>query len=140
MFYCAVFLYGEKRSSLTTRAIKWFSLCVVPVLWCSPAGISSYGHGWCKFSGAAGLNPSYQSGHRCAEARGGAAPAVGDAAGLLFCPSGERWYQIIEIYLLVKSITTLMKAGFTECAASYMVLRTCILVTKLFQAFLQVSY
>ncbi|MED6264495.1 hypothetical protein CHARACLAT_015563 [Characodon lateralis] len=51
--------------------------------------ISSYGYGQCQFSGAAGLNPSYQPGHSCAEACRGAASAVGDAARLLFSSSGE---------------------------------------------------
>lgn len=63
----------------------------------SPADISSYGCGRCQFSGAAGIDPSYQSGHICAEACGGAAPTVGDPARLLLCPSGEGWYQIIGI-------------------------------------------
>lgn len=51
--------------------------------------ISCHGYRQCQFSGAAGLNPGYQSGHSCAEARRGAASAVGDSVGLLLGPSGK---------------------------------------------------
>lgn len=76
----------------TDRKNKFCFLSVspsLPPLLCFPADISSYGYGQCQFSGAAGLNPSYQSGHSCAQACGGAAPAVGDPARLLLSPSGE---------------------------------------------------
>lgn len=59
------------------------------VLASRPAGISSHGYGQCQLGGAAGLNPGYQSGHSCAEACRGAAPAVGDPARLLLCPLGK---------------------------------------------------
>lgn len=76
----------------TDRKNKFCFLSVspsLPPLLCFPSDISSYGYGQCQFSGAAGLNPSYQSGHSCAQACGGAAPAVGDPARLLLSPSGE---------------------------------------------------
>lgn len=85
-----VFFFSAQPELFITRSMKIFSRLSLPLpLLYSLADISSYGYGWCQFSGAAGLNPSYQSGHSCAEACGGAAPTVGNPARLLLCSSGE---------------------------------------------------
>lgn len=131
-FYYAVIPYGKtilkcffltstQPELSTTKAMKLFSRLFLPLsLWYSLADISSYGYWRCQFSGAAGLNPSYQSGHGSAEACGGAAPTVGDAARLLLCPSGEgivsnNWNKSAG----VKTIKSLMNGDVNECGVSY---------------------
>lgn len=77
------------QEHFTSRAMKL-------VLVSCPAGISSHGYGQCQLSGAAGLNSGYQSGHSCAKACRGAAPAVGNPARLLLCPLGKGLRPTID--------------------------------------------
>lgn len=91
MFYCVVFFHLNLSWTFFYRLNSTF-------LSLSPPDISSYGYRQCQFSGAAGLNPSNQSGHSCAEAGGGAAPPVGDPAWLLLGSPGEGWSQTSEMH------------------------------------------